>query len=160
MDQSNHRPITTSTQCMLRHSSTTAPAQLRYAPRGKEHSSLSLNHVDLHSCKWCFTLISTTSPTTPPTDNPKYTTSQQRLSYEHDRCTLYAAANLSRGIIISRALFYSVYHIFNHAVKHSHNIEQTLKSRPNLRDSLSRWTYIPNTQTEIIIIKAIITALR
>ena len=66
-------------------------------------------------------------PIAPPIDKPKYTTTQRRLPCEHDRCTLYATANMSRGYIIGGTLFYHVCQIFNHAAKHTYHIERTLK---------------------------------
>ena len=78
----------------------------------------------------------------PPTSTPVYTTPQRRIPCEHDRCQLYEAANLSRGFIISRALFYPICQIFNHAVKHTYHIERALRSRPRLLKSLSHMTFI------------------
>ena len=77
-------------------------------------------------------------PIAPPIDKPKYTTTQRRLPCEHDRCTLYATANMSRGYIIGRAIFYPVCQIFNDAAKHTYHIERALKSRPRLRKTLAK----------------------
>ena len=73
--------------------------------------------------------------------------------------TLHTAARLNRGTIIGRALFYSVCQTFNHAAKHTNHIDRGLNSHPRIRDSLSKWPYLPNTQTKIITIKIILTAL-
>ena len=75
-------------------------------------------------------------------------------------CTIRRKVNLSRDIIISRALFCPVYQIFDHAAKHTHHLERTLKSRPRLRESLSKWTYIPDTQTDITTTKSLLTVLQ
>ena len=45
---------------------------------------------------------------------------------------------------------------FNYSVKHIHHIEHALILRPRLRDSISRWTYILDTHTEIITANVII----
>ena len=103
------------------------------------HSSANILHTHINN-----------PPTSPPIDTPTLTAPHHLLPCEHDRCTLYASANMCRGSIISRALFYPVCKIFNHAAKHTHHIEYELKSCPCLRLSLAQWTYITNTQTDII----------
>ena len=67
---------------------------------------------------------------------------------------------MRRGTIISCALFCPVCQIFNHAAKHTHHIERTLKSRSRLRDSLARWTYTPDTQTAITTTAPILHTLK
>ena len=78
-----------------------------------------------------------------------YTTSQRRVPCEHDRYQLYEAAGLSRGFVIGWALFCPVCQIFNHATKHTYNIERALRSRLRLLDSLSHMTFIPGDNTTL-----------
>ena len=99
-------------------------------------------------------------PIVPHTYKSKYTTTQRRIPCEHDRCKLYTAANLSRGSIIGRVLFYPVCKILNHASKHTCYIEWELRSYPRLWTSLSKLTYIPVTQTTVTTIKSQLTTLR
>ena len=78
-----------------------------------------------------------------------YTTSQRRVPCEHDRYQLYEAAGLSRGFVIGWALFCPVCQIFNHATKHTYNIERALRSRLRLLDSLSHMAFIPGNNTTL-----------
>ena len=86
-----------------------------------------------------------------------------QCSYRHHVNTIgdfYATTNLSRGGIISRALFCPVCQIFNHAAKHTHHVEQVLKNRPRQQESLARYVSISNTQTGTIANNTIFRTLR
>ena len=95
--------------------------------------------------------------TTPPTSTPIFTAITSRIHCKHARCNLYESNKMSRGFIISRALFCTVCQIFNHAVKHTYHIERALRTRPRLRHSLAKLTYVPEqnsvtTSTRLLLI--------
>ena len=129
-------------------------------PKRISHTMLSLNRMDPTLVQIILHTHLDHSPTGPPSADPKLNTTQQSLPYEHDRCALYAAKNMNWGNIIGRALFYLNCIIFNHAAKRILHIECTLRSRPRLRASMARWTYISDTQTTIITTLSILHTLR
>ena len=100
------------------------------------------------------------SPTNPPTSTPILTATTSRTPCEHDRCNLYESNQLSRGFIIGRALFCPVCQIFNHAAKHAYHIERALRTRPRLRHSLAKLTYLPNQQSAITTTRLLLITLR
>ena len=89
-----------------------------------------------------------------------FTTHQRRLSYEHDRCNLYETNKLRRGFIIGPALFYPVYQIFNHAAKHIYHIERDLRTRPRLRQSLTKLTYMLDNDTALTSTRLLLITLQ
>ena len=99
-------------------------------------------------------------PTNPPTNTPILTATTNRIPCEHDRCNLYESHQLSRGFIIGRALFCPVCQIFNHAAKHAYHIERALRTRPRLRHSLAKLTYLPNQQSAITTTRLLLITLR
>ena len=99
-------------------------------------------------------------PIAPPTNNTTIDTTQQPLPSKYERHTLYASANMRRGTIIGRILFCPVCNICNHPANHTHYIERALKLSPFLLLSLTHWTYIPDTQTDVIPTATILRNLR
>ena len=89
-----------------------------------------------------------------------FTTPQNKVLYEHDRCQLYQAAGLNRDFIIGRALFCPVCQILNHAAKHTYHIERALRSRLRLLDSLSHMTFIPGENTALTTTRCLLMTLR
>ena len=99
-------------------------------------------------------------PTNPPTSTPNFTATPSRTPCEHARCNLYESNKMSRGFIIGRALFCPVCKIFNHTTKHSYHIERALRTRPRLRHSLAKLTYIPERNSAITSTRLLLITLR
>ena len=102
----------------------------------------------------------TNPPTNPTTSTPIFTPPQSRILCEYARCNLYEANKMSRGLIIGRALFFSVYQILNHAAKHTYHIERVLRTHSRLRHSIAKLTYIPDKNTAITSTRLLLTTFR
>ena len=102
----------------------------------------------------------TNPPTNPPTNTSIFTATPRQSPCEHVRCNLYESNKMSRRFIIGRGLFCPVYQILNHAAKHTYHIERSLRTRPRLRHSLAKLTYVPEQNSAITSTRLFLITLR